>query len=107
MGIDPGNTIIFGSRDVTLDVVAHVLSMLSLGLGRPLIDKTELTGRYDVTVEWARDPKPSANAEAPPPVPAGPTIVDALRDQLGLKLEPSKATLPVLVVDKVERPSEN
>jgi uncharacterized protein (TIGR03435 family) len=107
MGIDPGATILFGSRDVTLDEVAHVLSMLSVGLGRPLVDKTELAGRYDVTIEWAREPKPSANPGGPPPAPTGPTIVDALRDQLGLKLEPSKATLPVLVVDKVERPSEN
>jgi uncharacterized protein (TIGR03435 family) len=45
--------------------------------------------------------------KAQPPAPSGPAPIEALRDQLGLKLEPSKASLPVLFIDKVERPSEN
>jgi uncharacterized protein (TIGR03435 family) len=60
-----------------------------------------------VTIEWAPEPKTSATPDTPPPAPAGPAFVDAVRDQLGLKLESSKASLRVLVIDKVERPSEN
>jgi uncharacterized protein (TIGR03435 family) len=105
--VDLPGIIIFGSRDVTMGVVMRTFSRLSLGLGRPIIDKTGLTGRYDVTIEWAREPKPSATPDTPPPAPAGPTFIHALRDQLGLKLESSKASLRILVIDKVERPSEN
>jgi bla regulator protein blaR1 len=104
----PGTTlVVVGSRDVTTDVLAGALSILSLGLGRPVIDKTGLTGRFDFTLEWAREPRAPAASDAPPPAPSGPTPIEALRDQLGLKLEPSKASLPVLVIDRVERPSEN
>jgi uncharacterized protein (TIGR03435 family) len=99
--------IVFGSRDVTRDMVTYSFSMLPLGMGHPIIDETGLTGRYDVTIEWARESKPSATPDAPPPAPTGPTMIDALRDQLGLKLEASKASFPILVIDKVERPSEN
>jgi uncharacterized protein (TIGR03435 family) len=105
--IDNPGIIIFGSRDVTIGMVMRTFSRLSLGLGRTLIDKTGLTGRYDVTIEWAREPKPSVMPDTPPSPPTGPTFVEALRDQLGLKLESSKALLRILVVDKVERPSEN
>lgn len=99
--------VIVGSRDVTMDVLTGVLSMLPLELGRPVIDHTGLTGRFDFTLEWAREPRSPAASDAPPPAPSGPTPIEALRDQLGLKLEPSKASLPVLVVDRVERPSGN
>jgi bla regulator protein blaR1 len=99
--------VVVGSRDVTTDVLAGALSMLPLGLGHPVIDKTALTGRFDFTLEWAREPRAPAASDAPPPAPSGPTPTEALRDQLGLKLEPSKASLPVLFIDKVERPSEN
>jgi uncharacterized protein (TIGR03435 family) len=102
----PG-VIVLGARDVTMDMVTYSFSMLPLGMGRPIIDKTGLTGRYDVTIEWAREPKPSATPDGPPPAPTGPTLIDALRDQLGLKLKASRATLRILVIDKVERPSEN
>ena len=103
----PGNTRVLGSRDVTMDMLAGVLSMISLGLDRPLIDKTGLTGTFDFTLEWTREVRGAA-ADSPAPLAAvGPTVIDALRDQLGLKLDPAKATLPILVVDRVERPSEN
>jgi bla regulator protein blaR1 len=101
--------ILVGSRDVTMDVLAGTLSSLpSLGLGRPVIDKSGFRGRFDFTLEWAREPRGPAASDSPTPVdPAGPTPIEALRNQLGLKLEPAKASLPILVIDRVERPSEN
>lgn len=104
----PGTMLIMvGSRDVTMDVLAGACSMLHLGLSRPVVDETGLTGRFDFTLEWAREPQAPAASDAPPLPPSGPSPIEALRDQLGLKLEPSKASLPVLVIDKVERPSQN
>jgi bla regulator protein BlaR1 len=106
----PGTTLILmGSRDVTMDVLAAALSSItSLGLGRPVIDKTGLKGRFDFTLEWARESRgPAASDAAAPDIAAGPTPVEALRDQLGLKLEPARASLPILIIDRVERPSEN
>lgn len=106
----PGTMLVLvGSRDVTMDMLAGTLSsLISSGPGRPVIDKTGLTGRFDFTLEWAREPRGPAASDSPAPAaPAGPTQIEALRDQLGLKLEPTKASLPILVIDRVERPSEN
>jgi uncharacterized protein (TIGR03435 family) len=106
----PGTVLVLvGSRDVTMDVLAGALSsLISAGLGRPVIDKTGLTGRFDFTLEWAHEPRAPAATDSPAPsAPVGPTPIEALRDQLGLRLEPAKASLPVLVIDHVERPSEN
>jgi bla regulator protein BlaR1 len=106
----PGTKLILiGSRDVTMDVLAGALSsLITSGLGRPVIDKTGLTGRFDFTLEWAREPRGLAASDSPvPPPPSGPTPLEALRDQLGLRLEPTKASLRILVIDRVERPSEN
>jgi uncharacterized protein (TIGR03435 family) len=104
----PGTRLILtGSRDVTMDVLAGALS-ISSGLGRPVIDKTGLEGKFDFTLEWAREPRGSAAFDSPAPAaPAGPTPIEALRDQLGLKLEPAKAAIPILVIERAERPSEN
>jgi bla regulator protein blaR1 len=107
-GAIPGSMlVVVGSRDISTDVLAGALSILPLGVGRPVIDKTGLAGRFDFTLEWAREPRAPAASEAPPPAPSGPTPIGALRDQLGLKLAPSKASLPILFIDKVERPSDN
>jgi uncharacterized protein (TIGR03435 family) len=108
-GTVPGTMlVVLGSRNVTMDVLASALSSISLGLGRTLIDRTGLTGKFDFTLELWREPRGTATSDAPAPAtPAGPTIIEALRDQLGIKLEPAKTSLPILVVDRVERPSEN
>jgi len=105
----PGTTLIlFGSRDITIDVLAAALSTLSSVLGRPVTNETGLNGTFDSTLEWAREPRGPASFDSPAPATlAGPTLIEALRDQLGLKLEPAKAALRILVIDKVERPSEN
>jgi len=102
-----GNMMV-GSRDVTMEVLASSLSVVPLGLGRRLIDKTGLKGSFDFTLEWVPEPIGSPASDSPlPPAPAGPTSIEALRDQLGLKLVPAKASQPILVVDRAERPSEN
>jgi bla regulator protein BlaR1 len=97
----------FGSRNTTLALLAGALSGIGK-LDRPVVDQTGLTGRFDFSIEFAPESNaPSTpNADAPADLP-GPSFLDALREQLGLKLETSKAPLPILVVDHVERPSEN
>jgi uncharacterized protein (TIGR03435 family) len=97
----------FGGRNVTLAFIADTLSA-GVNLGRPIIDQTGLTGTFDFTLEWVQERPPSAAPAAEPPAePAGPTFEEALRDQLGIKLQPRKGPLRVLVVDHVERPTAN
>jgi uncharacterized protein (TIGR03435 family) len=67
-------------------------------LGRIVVDRTGLTGAYDFTLEWAPDEKPDSPA---------PSLVTALREQLGLRLESLKSPVEVLVIDSIDRPSEN
>ncbi|HEY1743206.1 MAG TPA: TIGR03435 family protein [Granulicella sp.] len=74
--------------------------------GRPVVDKTGLTGQYDFTLHWTPvDPGPGA---APTDAAEqGPSLFTALEEQLGLKLTPAKEQIEVIVVDSVEKPSEN
>jgi uncharacterized protein (TIGR03435 family) len=78
---------------------------------RPVIDRTAISGRFDFKLEWIHETNGAAPAAGPTPAadsqPTGPTFLEALNDQLGLKLEATKAPVPVLVIDHVERPSEN
>jgi uncharacterized protein (TIGR03435 family) len=94
-----------------MDVLAGTISEALAGplaFGRPIIDKTGLTGRFDFMLEWAHERRTTAGSDSPVASdPIGPTPLEALRDQLGLKLESAKASIPILVIDKVERPSEN
>nr|HEV7955142.1 TIGR03435 family protein [Candidatus Acidoferrales bacterium] len=97
-----------GARDMTMEVIARSLSTMPLGLDRPVIDKTGLKGSFDWTLQFTPEPvRTSTPDSALPPAPSGTTGLEALRDQLGLKVEPAKASLKFLVVDKVERPSGN
>jgi len=67
-------------------------------LGRFVTDQTGLGGQYDLVLEW--DPDQMADT-------TGPSLFTALREQLGLRLEPGKALVQVLVIDSVTRPTEN
>lgn len=99
-------TLMIGYRNATMETIANSLSG-AVGQGRPVIDQTGLSGRFDFTLAWMPDanlPPPSASPAAPDPAP---TSLQALRDQLGLKVESSKAPVRTLVVDRVERPTEN
>jgi uncharacterized protein (TIGR03435 family) len=77
---------------------------------RPVLDRTDLTGYWDFTLEfvpeWLGDGRKGSNGE-PMPVVDGPTLDKAMREQLGLRLEPAKGPVEVYVIDHVERPSAN
>jgi uncharacterized protein (TIGR03435 family) len=103
----PNGATVAGYRNATMDLVAGSLSGI-VGLGRPLINRTGLSGRFDFTLDWAAEsgalPPDSAGTASDP---IGPTAAQALRDQLGLKLESGRAPVQILVIDRVDRPTEN
>ncbi len=93
------------ARSVPMGLIATSLTGAG-NLGRPVVDHTGLSGTFDFSLEWT----PEINGPAPAdftPDQSGPTFVEALKEQLGLKLESTKAPIEVFVVDHVERPSEN
>jgi uncharacterized protein (TIGR03435 family) len=82
---------------------------LTRPLGRAVLDKTGLTGNFDFTLKFAVDrPAPDATLNGGPiPDSDAPFLLEAIQQQLGLKLEPGKGPFEVIVIDHVERPSGN
>ena len=72
--------------------------------GRFVIDKTGLTGPYDLDLQWTPDPAPGAGASVQGD---GVSLFAAMQEQLGLKLEAKRAPIEVLVIDSAERPTED
>jgi uncharacterized protein (TIGR03435 family) len=96
----------FEANAVPIDGFVKVLSGQ---LDRPVIDKTELKGLYDILLRWIPELGTvlPGGQEPPPADVAGPSIFTAVQEQLGLKLEAVKGPVEVLVIDSVERPTEN
>jgi uncharacterized protein (TIGR03435 family) len=108
-GQGPGVLSLFG-RNTTLDGVANALQ--SNVLDKPVVNQTGLTGRYDFTLKFTPDPTQIANFGAGTPgnpgdLDAPPDIFAAFQQQLGLKLESTKTAVDVMVIEKIEKPSEN
>jgi uncharacterized protein (TIGR03435 family) len=79
-----------------------------VGLDRPIIDHTGISGKYDFKLSWAADSSQMNGGPSPvTPGDARPDLFTAIQEQLGLKLQPLKEPTDVLVIDSVERPSEN
>ena len=80
-------------------------------LDRPVIDRTELKGGYDFTLNYTRELPAGAPQDlklnGEPVDTSGPTIFQAVRQQLGLRLEPQKGPVNVMVIDKAEKPTAN
>jgi uncharacterized protein (TIGR03435 family) len=77
------------------------------GLDRPVIDRTELVGGFDLHLKWTADaPEDAAKASATADV-TGLSVFSAVKEQLGLKLESARLPVEILVIDHVEKPSEN
>ena len=90
---------------VSIEKLATTLSRS--GLDRPVIDRTGLAGGFDLRLKWTADVPENAARSGTTADPTGPSIFTALKEQLGLKLEPAKAPVEILVIDHVTQPSEN
>ena len=75
------------------------MSALSMAVSRGVVDRTGLRGPFDVELEWSSDVGTSATNSNTP------SIFTALQEQLGLRLEPSRGPVDVLVIDSVQRPT--
>jgi uncharacterized protein (TIGR03435 family) len=87
----PGEPVKLRARRYSMALLVRFLS--TFGGKGPGVDKTGLDGLYDFTLSWDDD--------------TGPTLSDALREQLGLRMEPQKVTISNFVIDSAQRPSEN
>lgn len=98
---------------LTSTSVSGLANGLTRMLGRRVIDKTSIEGSYSIYLEWAPQGGGQAvsgadsSVNAPVQEPAGPSIFDAIQEQLGLKLEQGKANTVFIAIDGVEKPSEN
>ena len=72
--------------------------MLSRELERPVVDETKLTQTFDIEVQYSLGPPP-------PDQEAGPPLRAAVADQLGLRVQDSRTSVDVLVIDRIERPT--
>jgi bla regulator protein BlaR1 len=98
--------------------VSSLVDYLSGQLGRTVLDKTGRTGKYDFTLQWTPDQSQAPTLKGtqggqqgtdstPSPQSSRPSVVTAIQEQLGLKLEFQTDTVELLVIDHVEKPSEN
>jgi uncharacterized protein (TIGR03435 family) len=96
--------------------IAQLTTLLGNQVGRPIIDKTGLTGAYDIQLsfmpEGARAGGPAGplppGVPPPPPIdPDAPSLFTALQEQLGLKLESGRGPVDVIVIDRIEPPTED
>jgi uncharacterized protein (TIGR03435 family) len=113
----------WGSRNITMASLAKMLTHVPFSgpsaINRPVVDETGLTGAFDFTIEYVPESATPAGgavqrAESGRPEPStvqpdlnGPSYLNALREQLGLKLVSAKGQAQILVVDHVEKPSGN
>lgn len=107
----PHGAVLVAARDVTMQQIATFVSSLVSSLGildRPAVEQTGLGGRFDFTIEFTPERKGTPQLQDVPPDDVQvTTLQEALHEQLGLKLKATNAWLDTLVIDHVERPSEN
>ncbi len=100
--IGPGT---LAAGGMPLGALANALAPM---VNRVVLDRTGVTGNFDVDLQWTPDQAPQRPAGSPdlPPIdPNGPSIFTALQEQLGLKLESTRGPVDVLVIDSVEQPT--
>jgi uncharacterized protein (TIGR03435 family) len=78
--------------------IANLIKIVGSVMRAPIVDKTGLTGTFDVDLRWSPDAAPTDDT---------PVMATALQEQLGLRLQREQVPLDVLVIDRIERPSQN
>jgi uncharacterized protein (TIGR03435 family) len=96
----------FGRIDAQRGSMAMLAAVLTNMLGKPVVDRSELSGTYDYKLEYAQEGRFDGRDESAGDVP-GPSIFTALQEQLGLKLEPTKAPVENIVIEAAEKASDN
>lgn len=92
------------ARKMTMAALARYISSdISLGFGRPVVDQTGLSGQFDMKLSYSID----ALGMQPRPGDFQAAFVQALREQLGLKLESNSGSVNELVIDHIEEPTPN
>jgi uncharacterized protein (TIGR03435 family) len=100
---------------VPISNLADALSMQQEIGGRVVLDKTGLNGNYDFALRWTptfsgsggSGENPAIGPTAPPPDSSRPSLFTAIEEQLGLKLESTKGSVDIIVIDHIEEPSPN
>jgi uncharacterized protein (TIGR03435 family) len=92
--------------------LSQIAAVLQNSMDKPVVDQSGLSDRYDFTLMFTPDAAQAALIDGPPRpaadnLDAAPDLFTAFQQQLGLKLESTKAPVEVMVIDKVEKPSEN
>lgn len=108
----PIRNLAFGSIQATHSSMSYFSWFLSQNLNKPVVDQTGLAGFYDFKLNWTPELPPGVAERAAEegrtlPTANGPDIFTALREQLGLRLASEKGPVEVMVIDHIERPSEN
>ena len=85
-----------------------ILKRLFSNHGKTVVDRTGLTGLFEADLQWTPDaPFTGAPETIQPYDPNGPSFTAAIREQLGLRLENRRDSVDVLVIDRIEHPTEN
>ncbi len=103
---DDGKTAIVGKN---LEI-PNLVRFLASQVGRDVLDQTGLTGKYNFKFSFSPDlnrPADIAAPDAPRADTSGPSIFTALQEQLGLRLDTQKAPVEMIVIDSVQKPSDN
>ncbi len=100
------------AKGVTVEQLVHWLAGYSEIGGRPVVDQTGLGGTYDFTLRWTRErlsahPQSDQSGATSSTQPEAPALFTSLAEQLGLRLMSTKGPVEVLVIDHIEKPSEN
>jgi uncharacterized protein (TIGR03435 family) len=87
-----------------ITTIAELAKSLQYAVGRPVLDKTGLDGKFDILLDFDVY---SSRSQTPPPDYDKPSLMTALQEQLGLRLEPQKALFPALAVENIQRTTGN
>ena len=103
-----------GAVDIEGGTLSDLVALLGMALDRPVIDKTGITNYFEIHLKFSPDdsaPSPPSTTDPGSPAtvttPDAPGIFQAIQEQLGLKLVPAKGPVDLLVIDHIERPTEN